>query len=124
MYKTLFGLNSNPFDVVPHLEFLVFNEHTLDALNCLLYGVQNHRGFVQLTGEVGTGMLLNTLMNKLSGEPFYQSAFIFNSRPVEAAAKELELEQEPAPLSAVPPEQEVEGTHSYDVDKNTRRAAR
>ncbi len=82
MYKTFFGLNASPFEVTPDPGFLVLTEHTLDALECLLYGVQSHRGFVQLTGEVGTGktVLLNTLMNKLQEDPSYQSAFIFNSR--------------------------------------------
>jgi len=82
MYKNFFRLQSNPFGVSPDPGFLVVTEHTLEAMACLCYGVQHHAGFVQLTGEVGTGktMLLNVLLRRLHKDPLYQSAFIFNSR--------------------------------------------
>lgn len=82
MYENFFGVNSHPFDVNPNPEFLVLTEHTLETLECLWYGIRQHKGFVQLTGEVGTGktLLLNALLRRLNRESSCQSAFIFNSR--------------------------------------------
>ncbi len=81
MYKKFFGLRENPFNVSPDPRYLFNTRHTEEALSCLTYGIQNRRGFVLLTGEVGTGK--TTLVNKLlewlhrQGLP---TAFIFNSR--------------------------------------------
>ncbi len=81
MYKKFFGLRENPFNVNPDPRFLFQTEETREALACLTYGIQNRKGFVLLTGEVGTGKttLLNRLLEKLRGERV-ATAFIFNSR--------------------------------------------
>jgi type II secretory pathway predicted ATPase ExeA len=81
MYKKFFGLQSNPFNVNPDPRFLFATPHTEEALSCLIYGIQARKGFVLLTGEVGTGKttLLNKLMEWLRQQRV-STAFIFNSR--------------------------------------------
>ena len=81
MYKEFFGLRANPFNVNPDPRYLFLTRHTEEALACLTYGIQRRKGFVLLTGEVGTGK--TTLINKLLEWLRLQqvaTAFIFNSR--------------------------------------------
>ena len=81
MYKEFFGLRENPFNVNPDPRYLFLTRHTEEALACLTYGIQSRKGFVLLTGEVGTGK--TTLINKLLEWLRLQqvaTAFIFNSR--------------------------------------------
>lgn len=81
MYKKFFGLRENPFSVNPDPRYLVLTPHTEEALSVLTYGIQNRRGFILLTGEVGTGK--TTLVNKLLEWLRRQgvaTAFLFNPR--------------------------------------------
>jgi len=81
MYKEFFGLRANPFNVNPDPRYLFLTRHTEEALACLTYGIQARKGFVLLTGEVGTGK--TTLINKLLEWLRLQqvaTAFIFNSK--------------------------------------------
>ncbi|HEY3973299.1 MAG TPA: AAA family ATPase [Candidatus Sulfotelmatobacter sp.] len=81
MYKEFYGLKANPFNVNPDPRYLFLTRHTEEALACLTYGIQSRKGFVLLTGEVGTGK--TTLINKLLEWLRLQqvaTAFIFNSR--------------------------------------------
>jgi general secretion pathway protein A len=81
MYKDFFGLRANPFNVNPDPRYLFLTRHTEEALACLTYGIQSRKGFVLLTGEVGTGK--TTLINKLLEWLRLQqvaTAFLFNSR--------------------------------------------
>src|ERR1700739_1468140 len=81
MYKEFYGLRANPFNVNPDPRYLFLTRHTEEALACLTYGIQSRKGFVLLTGEVGTGK--TTLINKLLEWLRLQqvaTAFIFNSR--------------------------------------------
>jgi type II secretory pathway predicted ATPase ExeA len=81
MYKKFFGLRENPFNVNPDPRYLYMTAHTEEALACLTYGIQNRKGFVLLTGEVGTGKttLLNKLLDWLHRENI-PTAFVFNPR--------------------------------------------
>ena len=81
MYKEFFGLQANPFNVNPDPRFLFLTPRTEEALACLIYGIQNRKGFVMLTGEVGTGK--TTLVNKVIGwlkSQHVPHAFVFNTR--------------------------------------------
>jgi general secretion pathway protein A len=85
MYKTFFGLNENPFNVNPDPRYLYQTPETRETLASLAYGIQQRRGFMLLTGEVGTGKttLINQLLNWLRMERAATS-FIFNPRLSEA----------------------------------------
>jgi general secretion pathway protein A len=81
MYKAFFGLTSTPFNLSPDPSFLYRSPQHEEALASLIYGVQSRKGFILLTGEVGTGKttMLECLRDHLSARhiPF---AVIFNSR--------------------------------------------
>jgi general secretion pathway protein A len=81
MYKAFFGLISNPFNLSPDPAFLFRSPQHEEALANLIYGVQSRKGFIALTGEVGTGKttMLECLRDHLDTHhtPF---AFVFNSR--------------------------------------------
>ena len=81
MYNNFFGLRASPFSVNPDPRFLFLTRHTREALACLSYGIQTHKGFVLLTGEVGTGKttLLNKLLEWLRTQ-HVASAYVFNPR--------------------------------------------
>jgi general secretion pathway protein A len=55
MYLSFFGLNEKPFSITPDPRYLYLSERHAEAMAHLLYGVNEAGGFVQLTGEVGTG---------------------------------------------------------------------
>jgi type II secretory pathway predicted ATPase ExeA len=81
MYHRYFGLRENPFNVNPDPRYLYLTRQTQESLAGLTYGIQNRKGFILLTGEVGTGKttLLNRLLDWLRGQRV-ATAFIFNSR--------------------------------------------
>ena len=80
MYKDFFQLRAYPFNVNPDPNFLVLTTPTEEALACLTYGIESRKGFILLTGEVGTGktMLLNKLKEWLD-ERRMPYAFLFNT---------------------------------------------
>ncbi len=55
MYLSFFGLSEKPFAITPDPRYLFLSERHSEALAHLLYGINEAGGFVQLTGEVGTG---------------------------------------------------------------------
>ena len=64
MYTSFFGLNEPPFSITPDPRYLFMSERHGEALAHLVYGVTESGGFIQLTGEVGTGKttLVRTLL--------------------------------------------------------------
>jgi general secretion pathway protein A len=81
MYGDFFGLRENPFSVNPDPRYLYLTRQIQEALAGLTYGIQNRKGFILLTGEVGTGKttILNRLLDWLHGQRV-RTAFVFNSR--------------------------------------------
>ena len=79
MYKNFYRLKKNPFEITPDPAFLFPTLRHNEALATLFYGVTAHRGFVVLTGEVGTGktLLLHSLLGVLQHKDV-ASALIFN----------------------------------------------
>jgi general secretion pathway protein A len=81
MYNAFFGFTQNPFNMSPDPTFLFRSRQHEEALANLIYGVQSRKGFVVLTGEVGTGKttMLECLRDFLHTQ---QIAFasLFNSR--------------------------------------------
>jgi general secretion pathway protein A len=80
MYQTFFGLRESPFNVNPDPRYLFLTKQMQESLAGLTYGIQNRKGFILLTGEVGTGKttLLNRLLDWLHGQRV-ATAYIFNS---------------------------------------------
>ncbi len=67
MYTSFFGLNEEPFSITPNPRYLYMSERHTEALAHLIYGIKDSGGFVQLTGEVGTGKttLIRSLLQRL-----------------------------------------------------------
>src|ERR1051326_5101965 len=105
MYKEFYGLRANPFNVNPDPRYLFLTRHTEEALACLTYGIQSRKGFVLLTGEVGTGKttLINKLLEWLRAQQV-PTAFIFNSRMnvPQLDRKSTRLNSSHIPLSRMP----------------------
>jgi general secretion pathway protein A len=82
MYKSFFKLRRNPFDLVPDPTCFVPTLRHNEALAALYYGVRRHKGFVVVTGEVGTGktLLLRCLLRLLKESKEIAYAYLFNSR--------------------------------------------
>jgi type II secretory pathway predicted ATPase ExeA len=81
MYKGFYGLKENPFNVNPDPRFLFLTKQIEEAVTGLMYGIQTRKGFITLTGEVGTGK--TTLINRLLDWLHHRrarTAFLFNSR--------------------------------------------
>src|SRR5438876_606994 len=79
MYLTFYGLNEKPFNTTPDPKFLYLTPGHREALAQLVYSVRENRGFLVLTGEVGTGKttLLQAFLRRLDGKAAV--AYVFNS---------------------------------------------
>ena len=81
MYNAFFGFTKNPFNMSPDPSFLFRSVQHEEALANLIYGVQSRKGFIVLTGEVGTGKttMLECLRDFLHSQQI-EFASLFNSR--------------------------------------------
>jgi general secretion pathway protein A len=82
MYKAFYNLKRNPFEITPDPSFLFPTRRHNEALAALYYGVRRHKGFVVLTGEVGTGktLILRCLLQTLKQSEDVKYAYVFNGR--------------------------------------------
>ncbi len=100
MYASFFGLNEKPFSITPDPRYLFLSERHAEALAHLVYGINEAGGFIQLTGEVGTGKT-TVVRSLLAQAPKHaEIALILNPRmtPAEfllAICEELGIQVEP-----------------------------
>ncbi len=78
IYNKYYGFKEAPFNITPDPKFLFFSDKHREALNHLLFGIRQRKGFIQLTGEVGAGKttLCRALLQKLGDN--YKTALILN----------------------------------------------
>jgi general secretion pathway protein A len=81
MYRYFYGINDFPFGACPDPRFLYKMPHVQEALACLQYGIASRKGFVVMTGEVGTGKttLLKSVLSSFKDRRI-STAFVFNPR--------------------------------------------
>lgn len=81
MYEKFYGLTCSPFDLSPNPRFYLPTSTHNEALATLSYGIMRRKGFIVLTGEVGTGktLLLRYLLQFLSHNRV-EFAFLYNPR--------------------------------------------
>ena len=79
MYLSFYGLNEKPFNLTPDANFLYPSQIHREVLGHLLFGIENRRGFILITGEVGAGKttLCRVLLNQLDENT--EVAFVLNS---------------------------------------------
>ncbi len=123
MYTSFFGLTEKPFAITPDPRYLFLSERHAEALAHLLYGIDDAGGFVQLTGEVGTGK--TTMVRSLLGQlPAHADvALILNPRVtpeefLQAIADELHLDVAGAPSGSI--KAIVDRLNEYLLDAHAR----
>ncbi len=82
MYEAFYGLKENPFRVTPDPQFIYFGEKHREALAHILYGIRERKGFIVVTGEVGTGKttLIHYLIERFNSNHQTRTAFLFNPK--------------------------------------------
>ncbi len=78
MYEQFYGFYESPFNITPDPRFLYLSAKHREALDHLLFGIRQRKGFIQITGEVGTGKttICRALLEELG--PDYKTALILN----------------------------------------------
>src|SRR5690349_4392324 len=106
MYTRHFTLTEKPFAITPDPRYLYLSERHADALAHLLYGINEAGGFIQLTGEVGTGKttLVRALLERMPGHT--DVAVVLNPRisPLEllqSLCQELHVDVPEAAASSI-----------------------
>ncbi|MBM4333686.1 MAG: AAA family ATPase [Deltaproteobacteria bacterium] len=82
MYDSFYGFKENPFNLTPDPQFIYLGENHREALAQLVYGVREKKGFIVLTGEVGTGKttIIRCFLQTLNGNNNTRAAFLFNPK--------------------------------------------
>jgi len=126
MYTSFFGLQEKPFAITPDPRYLYLSERHAEALAHLLYGINEAGGFIQLTGEVGTGKttVIRSLLEQLPGHA--DVALILNPRitPAEfllTICEELHVAVPEAGRGSTKTLMDVLGRHLLDTHASGRR---
>jgi len=98
MYTDYFKLRENPFNVTPDPAYLFLSHRHSEALNHLRYGIEARKGFIQITGEIGTGKttICRALLNSLNAST--KTALILNPALSESQLLENILEEYNIPI--------------------------
>ena len=104
MYTSFFGFKENPFRLTPDPRYLFLSRFHREALDHLLYGINERKGFIVITGGIGTGKttLCRAFLNQIDSST--KSALIFNSfisdiELLETINQEFGIETDPPPTS-------------------------
>jgi general secretion pathway protein A len=126
MYTSFFGLQEKPFAITPDPRYLYLSERHAEALAHLLYGINEAGGFVQLTGEVGTGKttVIRSLLEQLPGHA--DVALILNPRitPAEfllTICEELHVHVPESGRGSTKTLMDLLGRHLLDTHARSRR---
>lgn len=82
MYQEFFDFREMPFHITPNPKFLYLSPTHYEALQHLRYGIEERKGFIVVTGEVGCGKttICRNLLNELESAEEYETALILNPR--------------------------------------------
>ena len=114
LYQTHFGLSQAPFNITPDPTFLYLTVSHREGLAQLSYGIRARKGFVVLTGEVGTGKttLIHALLNDLNGS--VHTALIFSAIVSPADLLRTVCEE----FGLIEPKRPLQEMHDYLVSLN------
>ena len=78
MYNEFYGLKEKPFNVTSDPDYLFMSRHHKEAYSHLIYGIKERKGFIEITGEIGTGKttLCRALLKEISRK--IKTALILN----------------------------------------------
>ncbi len=79
MYTSHFQLRENPFSLTPDPKYLFLSRQHREALNHLIYGIKEKKGFIVITGGIGTGKTTLSRALLAGMDPYVETALIFNS---------------------------------------------
>ncbi|MGD0230943.1 MAG: AAA family ATPase [Syntrophorhabdales bacterium] len=81
MYLSFYGLQKQPFHVTPDPEFLYFSPSHKDAMSAITHGIEEKKGFIAITGNVGAGKttILRSYLDATKSEPL-KIVYVFNAR--------------------------------------------
>jgi general secretion pathway protein A len=126
MYTSFFGLQEKPFAITPDPRYLYLSGRHAEALAHLLYGINEAGGFIQLTGEVGTGKttIIRSLLEQLPGHA--DVALILNPRVTPAEflltiCEELHIPVPESGRSSTKTLMDLLGRHLLDTHARGRR---
>ncbi|MCX7634430.1 MAG: AAA family ATPase [Syntrophales bacterium] len=100
MYSAYFGLRENPFNLSPDPRYFFSSRQHREAIDHLIYGVESRKGFILITGNVGTGKTTICRSFLASRDDATETALIFNSflsetELLESLAQEFGLDVSP-----------------------------
>ncbi len=81
MYIQFYGFAKEPFKITPDVDFLFLSPSHREALSCIEYGIQQRKGFIAITGEVGVGktMILRSYLDRVAREK-QKTIYILNPK--------------------------------------------
>jgi general secretion pathway protein A len=79
MYTSHFKLRENPFSLTPDPKYLFLSRQHREAFNHLIYGIKEKKGFIVITGGIGTGKTTLSRALLAGVDPYVETALIFNS---------------------------------------------
>ncbi len=122
MYTRFFGLNEKPFAITPDPRYLFMSERHGEGLAHLVYGVTESGGFIQLTGEVGTGKttLVRTLLGQMPAEVDVALILNPNLTPLEFLAAICEELRIPLPDDPKSAKAHVDALNRHLLDTHSR----
>jgi general secretion pathway protein A len=120
MYLAFYGLAEKPFNPTPDPRFMFETLGHREALAQLVYGVRERKGFIMLTGEVGTGktMLLQAVRQRLDADTAV--AFVFNSALPFDGLLEYVLEDLGIPSRGESPAQRLVALNTFLIERHRR----
>src|SRR5439155_1441782 len=93
MYNEFFGFRESPFNITPDPRFLFLSDRHREAFNHILFGIQERKGFIQLTGEIGAGKttVCRAILRELGTG--YKTALVLNPCMTETPLSREETER-------------------------------
>ncbi len=118
MYRHYFGFSEDPFNITPDPKFLFLSEEYNAALTLLRYGIEQSKGFMVVTGEVGCGktLLCRSLLQSLD-EDVVETAWLYSSNITQEQLIRSILKEIGMPATQLPETDHLEVLNEYLLEK-------
>lgn len=121
MYRQFFGFSEDPFNITPDPKFLFLSDEHNAALTLLRYGLEQSKGFMVITGEVGCGktLLCRSLLQNLD-ESIFETAWLYSSNIAPEQLIRSILKEIGMPTTRLPETDHLEVLNDYLLSKISR----